>query len=160
MSMPRLLQLALVWARLRIHETTEIRGIQLVGHPTASLSDLCAQLEEALDQVASVDPVTYGEILRSMRMIIVTERFRNILLPDGICFLPRNAPALGSTRRLGGWAVWAAAYIGECRQAECSKSVAKAAEEAACKARQQYYRGLDLAQLAIDSTCYSPRSLA
>ena len=158
--MPRLLQLALVWARLRIHDSTEVRGIQLVGHPSASLSDVGAQLEDALDQVAYVDPETYGEILRSIRMIIVTERFRNILLSDGICFLPSSAPAFGSTRRLGGWMVWAAACIGECRQGDCAKSVAKAAEEAACKARQQYYRGLDLVQLAIDSACYSPGSLA
>ena len=153
MPMRRLLQLAIVRARLRLHETADVRGITLIGHPAVPLLALCMKLDEALDQVASVDPVLHDEVLENIGTIVITDRFRRVLARDGVCFLPADAPALQSTRRLGGWAVWASAYIGAVREGGRLRRGAREAEEAACGARLDYYRGLDLAQLAVDSAC-------
>ena len=148
MPVQRLFRLALVRARLRLHETAVVRGITLIGHPRVSLPALCMKLDEALDQVASVDPVLHDEVLENIGVIVITERFRRVLARDGICFLPADAPALQSTRRLGGWAVWANAYIGAVREGGFRRRSSAEAAEAGCRARLDYYRGLDLVQLA------------
>ena len=153
MPVQRLLRLAIVRARLRLHETADVRGITVIGHPRVSLPAFCMKLDEALDQVASVDPVLHDEVLENIGTIVITERFRRVLARDGVCFLPADAPALQSTRRLGGWAVWASAYIGAVRGGGGRRRINAEAAEAACRARLAYYRGLDVVQMAGDLTC-------
>jgi hypothetical protein len=148
MPVRRLLQLGIVRARLRLHETADVRGITLIGHPSVPLPPLCMKLDEALDQVVSVDPVLHAEVLENIGTIVITERFRRVLARDGVCFLPADAPALQSTRRLGGWAVWASAYIGAVRETGRLRRISAEAADAACVARLEYYRGLDRVQLA------------
>jgi len=79
MAIPMLLQRALVWVRTRFADKSEVGGISVAGHPDFPTDELSSRIEDALGRIAAVDREQHAEVLKNIRVIIITEKLKNVL---------------------------------------------------------------------------------
>lgn len=143
MPVPMLLQRALVWGRTRFQPKVEICGITLVEHPGFDTRVLQDSIVAALDIIAKVDISKKEAVTDNIRMIIVTDKLKDVLAPYGAAFLPGSSPVWQNLRNLGGWLVWVAAYVAASKEFRLTRRTVATAAARAQSAREDFYHAYD-----------------
>lgn len=143
MPVPMVVQRCLVWAWTRTRDKQVVDGITLVGDPEFPSSSMQTHLRSALLTIAEAGKRHQRAVEDNIRLLVITDKLKNVLAPYGACFLPGDAPKWKDPRALAGWLVWCAAYVAASKTFKLTRQTTERAAAEASDARRRFFNDLD-----------------